>query len=243
MEHKGRAIILRATDFGEADRLVTFFTEELGKFKGVAKHAKRSVRRFGGGLEPGTIANVRFVEKGHAELVRLEDVVVEWPAWKAAGSLPRLMALNVTLELADRMLAPAHASRERFELLQRWIMFLGDNEPHRVHIHAFYYKWLAASGLAPVFDVCVLCRKAQSPAWGISATQGGAVCSDCRRAGVDYVSVEGALLKYLQGFKSGRFSDNASTAIITVADDIFCLLLEHAVGGRLKSLSIVGQVL
>lgn len=243
MEHKGRAIILRTTDFGEADRLVTFFTEELGKFKGVAKHAKRSARRFGGGLEPGTVANVRFVEKGHVELVRLEDLAVEWPAWKAAGSLQKLMALNVTLELADRMLVPAHASRGRFELLQRWIMFLGDNEPQRAHMHAFYYKWLAASGLAPVFDVCVSCRKTGAGGWNISATQGGAVCNGCRTSGTGHVSVEAGVLKYLQGFKLGRISDSVSDAIGEAADGIFELLLEHAVGGKLKSLEIIKQIL
>jgi DNA repair protein RecO (recombination protein O) len=46
------AIVLRLTDYGEADRIVSLFTLEQGKLQGVARGAKRSRKRFGGALEP-----------------------------------------------------------------------------------------------------------------------------------------------------------------------------------------------
>lgn len=44
----GEALVLRTWPFHEADLLVSLFTREHGKVKGIARHAMRSRRRFGG---------------------------------------------------------------------------------------------------------------------------------------------------------------------------------------------------
>src|ERR1019366_9193646 len=51
IQHVGEAIVLRTWPFQEADLLVSLFTREQGRVKGVARHALRSRRRFGGALE------------------------------------------------------------------------------------------------------------------------------------------------------------------------------------------------
>ena len=68
------ALILRTYKLGEADRLVVFLTRDRGKKRGVAMNARKSVRRFGGGLEPMTAGRVSYVEKERRELVFLNYV-------------------------------------------------------------------------------------------------------------------------------------------------------------------------
>lgn len=46
------ALLLRASDYRDADRIVTLFTRELGKVSAIARAAKSSRRRFAGALEP-----------------------------------------------------------------------------------------------------------------------------------------------------------------------------------------------
>ena len=46
------AIVIKKSIYGEADYLVTFFTKDIGKVKGIARQAKKSKKRFGGRLEP-----------------------------------------------------------------------------------------------------------------------------------------------------------------------------------------------
>ena len=48
IQHVGEAIVLRTWPFQEADLLVSLFTREQGRVKGVARHAMRSRRRFAG---------------------------------------------------------------------------------------------------------------------------------------------------------------------------------------------------
>ena len=44
------AIVLRVTDYGEADRIVTLLTESHGKVSALARGAKKSRKRFGAAL-------------------------------------------------------------------------------------------------------------------------------------------------------------------------------------------------
>src|SRR4051812_50185077 len=70
------ALILRTYKLGESDRIVVFLTRDRGKKRGVAKNARQSRRRFGGGLEPMTYGRVGYVERERRELVRVDYV---WP--------------------------------------------------------------------------------------------------------------------------------------------------------------------
>src|SRR5438874_2410799 len=49
---KTPAIVLKSRKWGDADRIVTFFTLKHGKVRGVARGARRMKSRFGSALEP-----------------------------------------------------------------------------------------------------------------------------------------------------------------------------------------------
>src|ERR1700692_2518610 len=68
----GEAIVLRTWPFLEADLLVSLFPRDQGRIKGVARHALRSRKRFGGALEPMTYVRASYAERPKQELVRLD---------------------------------------------------------------------------------------------------------------------------------------------------------------------------
>ena len=68
------ALILRCYKLGESDRIVVFLTRDRGKKRGVARNARQSRRRFGGGLEPMTCGRVAYVERERRDLVLLNYV-------------------------------------------------------------------------------------------------------------------------------------------------------------------------
>src|SRR3954447_6209882 len=68
------ALILRTYKLGESDRIVVFLTRDRGKKRGVAKNARQSRRRFGGGLEPLTCGRIAYFECEQRELVSLNYV-------------------------------------------------------------------------------------------------------------------------------------------------------------------------
>lgn len=236
MEHKSRSIILKVTEYGEADRLVTFFAEDNGKHKGIAKHAKRSKKRFGGGFEIGSAGILRYNERPNVELVRLEDFQLDVPAWKMTSSLAKITALHIAAELADKMIPAGHASVERFNLLSRWLAFLCDNEPTPQHVHSYFYKWLVFSGLQPDINRCVSCNKEillnGTGRSFFDDAHGGIICDDCYRPRLSGVEVDAPLFEYLNNIKAGKLPSKPAKGSGTV----FQNLIFHAIGGELRAL-------
>ena len=46
-----QALVLRSVDFSEADRILHLLVPEVGRITVMAKHARKSVKRFGGTLD------------------------------------------------------------------------------------------------------------------------------------------------------------------------------------------------
>src|ERR1700755_3299502 len=67
------AVVLRTWPIHEADQIVSLFTRDYGKVKGVAKSAAKSRRRFGGALEPMTSVRAHYSEKPTEELLLLDS--------------------------------------------------------------------------------------------------------------------------------------------------------------------------
>lgn len=61
------AIVLRRTDYGEADRIVTMLTPELGRIGVLAKGVRKPSSKLAGGIEPFALLKVT-VRKGRGEL-------------------------------------------------------------------------------------------------------------------------------------------------------------------------------
>src|ERR1700756_4990916 len=77
---ESEAIVLRTYPLREADLLVTLFTRQEGKVRGVARSAKQSKKRFGGALEPLTYVRAYWDEREGTELGRLDSCdVLESP--------------------------------------------------------------------------------------------------------------------------------------------------------------------
>src|SRR2546426_9613767 len=91
----GEAIVLRTWPFEEADLLVSLLTREQGRIKGVARHAMRSRRRFGGALEPMTYVRATYTEKPKQELVRVDAFESVWAPLKDEGDCVRAAALEL----------------------------------------------------------------------------------------------------------------------------------------------------
>jgi DNA repair protein RecO (recombination protein O) len=105
------AVILRTWPVQEADLIVSFFTRDYGKLRGVAKAALRSRKRFGGALEPMTIAKAWFVERPRQELGRLDQLEILRSPLSDAVDAARMTALSFYAEVLDEAL-PEHDPQE-----------------------------------------------------------------------------------------------------------------------------------
>lgn len=68
------AVVLKRTDFGESDRIVTLFTSEWGKVTVFARGARRSQKRFGAGLDLFAIIDAAVRMDPQRDLWGLEEI-------------------------------------------------------------------------------------------------------------------------------------------------------------------------
>jgi DNA repair protein RecO (recombination protein O) len=71
--HISPSIIMRTKEFGEADLLVTFFTPDKGRLKGVAKGARRSRKRFVNCLDIFSLVKLEYSLKREGGLYFLHS--------------------------------------------------------------------------------------------------------------------------------------------------------------------------
>src|SRR5512143_2490704 len=69
------AVILRHSDYGEADRMLTLYTAQLGKTRALVKGARKIASRKAGHLEPFTRVKLQLAKGRDMPLVTQADTV------------------------------------------------------------------------------------------------------------------------------------------------------------------------
>jgi DNA repair protein RecO (recombination protein O) len=140
------ALILRTYKLGESDRLVVFLTRDRGKKRGVAKNARKSFRRFGGGLEPMTTGRVAYVEKERRDLVLLNYVEPTRSPLSAADG-EALGYVSYFAELIDEWAQEADPSETLYRLGASVVEALAAGVPVNPLARYFEYWLLRLQGV------------------------------------------------------------------------------------------------
>jgi len=190
IQRQGEAIVLRVWPFHEADLLVSLFTREQGRVKGVARHAMRSRRRFGGALEPMTYVRASYAERPRQELVRLDGFEILSSPLSRPIDYARTAALQTVAEVLEEALPEGAPEDAVFRLA---LAVLDEMQVGRVWMPVTYFAlWMnRLMGWMPELGHCVVCGlDLRGGAVWYSGTSDGVTCGDDRRGGSLVVSAE-----------------------------------------------------
>ena len=84
------AVLLRAVEFSESDRIVHLLTRDRGRLTAIAKGARRSKKRFGGNLDLFNHLRITVERRRRTGMARLEQAILIQPFPAAAGRRPAL---------------------------------------------------------------------------------------------------------------------------------------------------------
>jgi len=194
-------IVLSRFDLGEADRVLTMITPELGKIRIIAKGVRRPTSRLGGSLEPFAELNVGLARG------RTFDVVTEvrvGHAWlRLRDSLESAATAWYIAELADRSLEERHEAEPLYALLRRAYELLDAGmAPGRV---ARWYEMHLADelGQRPEVDRCVECDRMLEATGSFRWVPplGGVLCDRCPGPPADRAGLSLDALKLLKAYQ------------------------------------------
>ncbi|GGA54296.1 hypothetical protein GCM10011507_01930 [Edaphobacter acidisoli] len=193
IERRGEAIVLRAWPFQEADLLVSLFTREQGRVKGVARHALKSRRRFGGALEPMTHVRATYAERPKQELVRLDAFEILSSPLSRSVDYARTAALQMVAEVLEEL--PEGVVDDAVFRLALAVM--DEMQVGRMWMPVTYFAlWMnRLMGWMPELAQCGVCgRDLRGGAVWYSAAADGVTCADDRRAGSVALSAASVML-------------------------------------------------
>jgi DNA repair protein RecO (recombination protein O) len=187
--YKVEGIVLKARNFGEADRILTILDRDLGKLEGVAKGARRTRSVLRGPCQLFS-HNLFFLWQGRTLDGISQCEVIESFA-RLRDDLLKLAAASYMAELVDDVARERDPSPEAFDLLLgsfRWLETADATPASVTHVlRSFDLRLLGLAGFAPVLDACATCGTsiegwAGSGGLAFSAAAGGIVCPSCRVA-------------------------------------------------------------
>jgi DNA repair protein RecO (recombination protein O) len=153
------AVVLRCWPVHEADLIVSFFTRDYGRLRGVAKSALKSRKRFGGALEPMTLARAWFAERPRQELVRLDQLEIIRSPLSAPVDQARMAVLSFFAELVDEVLPERDPQATVFRLLASVLDEVTVEQPWMPL--TYFQLWMTRlMGLLPDMGHCTACRRA-----------------------------------------------------------------------------------
>jgi DNA repair protein RecO (recombination protein O) len=147
------AFVLRTYPFREADLIVSFFTRDQGKLRGVAKRARRPKSSFGSGLERLSRVRMSYYQRETRELVSLDSCELISSPFELQASYETGVALDCLAEISDEMLPAGEPSDRFFRLLAAVLEFLrgARGDAAAVWPAVLYFSLWAVrlSGIAP----------------------------------------------------------------------------------------------
>ena len=205
--HQSEAIVLRTWPFQESDLLVSLFTRDLGRVRGVARAALKSRRRFGGTLEPMTWVRATYAEKPRQELVRMDQFELLASPLAQPIDYLRAAALALYAEILDDVL-PDHDPQDSIFRLTLAVIH---------HTHAgecwlpvtYFTLWMTRLlGWLPDLDHCTTCGASLQGAAYFHVLGDGLSCAEHRKPNSSLLSAESlALAQHMVRASLAAFAD------------------------------------
>ncbi len=127
-EQEYHAIILKKQPFGEADEIITFFTKENGKVRGLAKSVKQPKSKLQHALQSLFFIKLTLAARRTSGLRKIIRAEVLDSFSRAHEHLPIAKAAWYVLEIIIKGTADEHKNEKLFKLLLDFLQFC--SQPH-----------------------------------------------------------------------------------------------------------------
>ena len=155
------AIILRRSDFGEADRMLTVYAQEHGKLRLLAKGVRKTTSRKAGHVELFMLTNM-LVARGRTWDIVSQAEIVE-PYRELREDLDKTSNAYYLAELTDRFTEEHDPNQPLFQLLALTLARLGHIDDIFVLLRYFELHLLSLTGYQPQLYFCATCQEPLEP--------------------------------------------------------------------------------
>jgi DNA repair protein RecO (recombination protein O) len=201
------AVVLRHSDFGEADRIVTLYTRQVGKTRAIVKGARKVASRKAGHLEPFTHVRLQLAKGREIPVVTQADTVEAYLPLRE--NLELTGQTSYVIELLDRFTYDEGTGNPiMFELLTATLRRLASRTDPWMVIRYYEMRLLDQLGFRPKLFECAHCgREIIAEDQFFSYGAGGVICPTSARTEANLRPISVEALRYLRHFQRSSFED------------------------------------
>lgn len=178
------AVVLSLADYGESDKIVTFYSPFLGRFAGFARGAKRSKKRFVNKLEIFSWLDVMLSTKGRGSLMIITEAELNQSFNSLRSDYDRYTTATLIAELMLLWTRDNDADEELYTLLLWTLSSLEQGMCPAGAAVLFQVKLFSLMGYHPHLDGCMKCGSFEVTGnpFSFHIHHGGLFCKKCRGA-------------------------------------------------------------
>ena len=199
---------MRQYALGEADRIFSILTPNMGKVRVVAKSVRRSRSRLRGHLDLTNIVDFSASRGRNLDIITEAQVRDDHP--RIRSDLALLSSAVYVCELADSFTEEGSPSRSLYSLATATLDLLSEDVDSWLASRWFEARLLDVSGFRPELEACVECGDELEPGDHVlDLGGGGALCPECRTLGAGgRTHIPERAMRVLRLFqRSRRFQD------------------------------------
>ncbi|HSR20348.1 MAG TPA: DNA repair protein RecO [Anaerolineales bacterium] len=210
------AVVLRHSEYGEADRILTLFTRQRGKTRAIVRGVRRVTSRKAGHLEPFTHVKLQLAKGRDMPLITQAETVNAYLTLRE--DLVLTSQASYVVELVDRFTYDEGSDNSGiFRLLTDTLARLASRAEPWMAIRYYEMRLLDLLGFRPKLFECAMCgREIQAEDQFFSFAGGGVVCPTSakeeglrrsERQELRAISLEA--LRYLRHFQRSDYGNAA----------------------------------
>ena len=241
---KTEGILLRKQDLRETSLILTFYTRDFGKIKGIVRGVRGPRGSCGGGnMEIFALDEVVFYERRKSDIFTISQCDLSEFFSPIRASLEKLSYAIYLIELTDSVTALGDKNREVFDLLLNSLKLLaGESSTKRV-ARIFEIKLLSLLGIMPTLEACVNCGDAVDGTSRFSFRHGGLICKKCFKEDVEARPILQGTVKFIEHIRSLPFERVANVKVSSdVGHELERILrkfLDYHIERRLKTVEFL----
>lgn len=176
--YRTEALVLKAFDYGEADKILTLYTPGRGKLRAIAKGVRRTKSRKAGHLDLFTRSTLLLARGRQFDVITQAESIDHFGAMR--DDLWRSSFAHYVAELIDGFTAEDLPSYPLYSLAVVTFGRLTDAADLDLVTRAFEMQLLGVTGYRPQLHRCLQCSELIEPGQNrFSVSMGGVLCPSC----------------------------------------------------------------
>ncbi|MDF2521456.1 MAG: repair protein RecO [Clostridia bacterium] len=242
---KTQGIVLKYTNLGEADKILTILTRSKGKIKAIAKGCRKPRSSLLAASEVFAFSEM-VLYKG-TNLYHVTQAETRETFYNLRKDLLRLSYAVFFVEMADTVSDEEIPSERLFLLLSKALFYLAEGEiPIGLISQAYQLKLMDISGYRPNLSRCVHCGSDDFESYKFDVELGGLICGQCEKSGKNVIRISAGTLetvKLLLNTEISRLNTiKIDNTIFNEIDKLVKKFVETHLEKQFKSLEFLDEI-